>query len=526
MINELPEHLRHKNVLVAMLWYGQTHPDMTLLLSSFVEQMEDLSAEGITWNGGTDTVQSKIYCLSCCADAPARAIMQNMYQFNGHYGCGWCLHPGEVIDGLIFALPHRDCVCEPVPEEDTEETLAQMIEAAATGKPILGVKGPTPLMNLEHFDVVWGFTPDYMHCVLLGTTRQLLDLWLTSTGRPFYVGSKDLFTQLDKRLCSIKPPSCLHRLQRSLSVRKYWKATEWQQWLLCFSLPCLQGILKPPYLDHFALLVRGITLLLQDKVTEEDVSESIDCLVQFALAVETLYDKGAMTFNVHQLLHLPKSVLHHGPLWAHSCFAFESNIGQVKDLVTSAKGVPMQIVERLTLRSSFADLKAQACPRTQAFLGGGSIPNQKSVVPLGKPRTVSPSILHIAESQIGDIIGGPVVEYDRVSVHHVLLHSEQYGRPNKTDSTAAMLPSGVCFKADHILSFKDLAGNERVFAVTHKFSTAPIHRIAHILKLRQGPSSHRVLVDLAPGIVPCIYMEVEGKVYFVPLAGKAIFKSQ
>ncbi|KAH9382678.1 hypothetical protein HPB48_023234 [Haemaphysalis longicornis] len=60
MINELPEHLRHKNVLVAMLWYRQTHPDMTLLLSSFVEHMEDLSAEGITWNGGTHTVQSKV----------------------------------------------------------------------------------------------------------------------------------------------------------------------------------------------------------------------------------------------------------------------------------------------------------------------------------------------------------------------------------------------------------------------------------------------------------------------------------
>lgn len=521
MINELPEHLRHKNVLVSMLWYGQTHPDMSLLLSTFVEQMEDLAAEGITWNAGAETVQSKIYCLSCCADAPARAIMQNMYQFNGHYGCGWCLHPGEVINGTV-----KYTVCNPVPERDTEETLVQMIQAAATGKPVLGVKGPTPLMNLDHFDVVWGFTPDYMHCVLLGTTRQLVELWLTSVGKPFYIGCPALSTKLDKRLCSIKPPSCLHRLQRSLSVRRYWKATEWQQWLLCFSLPCLHGILKPLYLQHFALLVRGITLLLQDQVTQEDVSGSIDCLVQFALDVETLYDKGAMTFNVHQLLHLPKSVLHHGPLWAHSCFAFESNIGQVKDLVTSAKGVPMQIVERLTLRSSFADLKAQACPRTQAFLGGGSVPKQRSVVPLGKPRTVSPPILLIAKNQIGDIIGGPVVEYDRVSVHNVLLHSEQYGKPNKTDSTAAMLPSGVCFKADHILSFDDVAGNQRVFAVSRKFCTAPAYRIAHILKVRQGPSSLRVLVDLAHGIVPCIYMEVERKTYFVPLAGKAIFKSQ
>lgn len=230
LVNELPVNLRHKNVLTAMLWFGQSHPDMTLLLNSFVQQMEPLADGGVTWKFGTEIMQSRIHCFSCCADAPARAIMQNMLQFNGHFGCGWCLHPGTVIDGTL-----RYTVDNPAPDRSTNQTIEQMKEAAATSKVIQGVKGPTALINLLHFDVVWGFTPDYMHCVLLGVTRQLTDLWLSTPKQPYYVGCPEKLQKIDKELCSVKPPLCIHRRQRSLSLRKFWKATEWQQWLVFFT---------------------------------------------------------------------------------------------------------------------------------------------------------------------------------------------------------------------------------------------------------------------------------------------------
>ncbi len=30
-------------------------------------------------------------------DSVAKPILQNMTQFNGHYGCSLCLHPGEQV---------------------------------------------------------------------------------------------------------------------------------------------------------------------------------------------------------------------------------------------------------------------------------------------------------------------------------------------------------------------------------------------------------------------------------------------
>ena len=42
------------------------------------------------------------------------------------------------------------------------------------------MKGYSVLHLLEHFDVINGNPVDYMHCVLLGVMKKLLNLWLDS----------------------------------------------------------------------------------------------------------------------------------------------------------------------------------------------------------------------------------------------------------------------------------------------------------------------------------------------------------
>ncbi|KAH8035388.1 hypothetical protein HPB51_005112 [Rhipicephalus microplus] len=291
-----------------------------------------------------------------------------------------------------------------------------MAKAAEAGRPVQGAKGITPLINLQHFNIIWGFTPDYMHCVLLGVARQMTEDWLSNVGEEYYIGAPQTVAVLDQRLCSIKPHSCMPRLPRSVSLRKYWKASEWQQWLLYFSLPCLEGLLPRQYLKHFALLVKGIALLLQDTVSLSDISVSTDCLVKFVVDMQFLYGEKNMTFNVHQLLHMAQSVLNQGPLWAHSCFAFESNIGQIKQLVTSAKGAPLQIVERLMMASNFRYLKASASPCTLKFLTKAGPSNSKGGLLLSKPRAVSDQLLHLVQDHVGNIVRGRVMEHDRVIV--------------------------------------------------------------------------------------------------------------
>lgn len=50
-----------------------------------------------------------------------------------------------------------------------------------------------------------------------------------------------------------------------------------------------------------------------------------------------------VTANVHGLLHLPEMVQNLGPLWAHSCFPFESANGDLLKLFHGSQSVEKQV---------------------------------------------------------------------------------------------------------------------------------------------------------------------------------------
>lgn len=39
---------------------------------------------------------------------------------------------------------------------------------------IRGIKGPSPMVALKHFDNVNSYVIDYMHCILLGVVKSIL----------------------------------------------------------------------------------------------------------------------------------------------------------------------------------------------------------------------------------------------------------------------------------------------------------------------------------------------------------------
>ncbi|KAG0431431.1 hypothetical protein HPB47_021797, partial [Ixodes persulcatus] len=81
--------------------------------------------------------------------------------------------------------------------------------------------------------IVWGFVPDYMHCVLLGVARQFLEHWLECCDRDFYVGRE--IEVLDSRRLATKPPRDVRRMPRSLKERKFWKAKELENWVMFYT---------------------------------------------------------------------------------------------------------------------------------------------------------------------------------------------------------------------------------------------------------------------------------------------------
>ncbi|CAN7946131.1 unnamed protein product [Ixodes hexagonus] len=306
-----------------------------------------------------------------------------------------------------------------------------------------------------------------MHCVLLGVTRQITELLIASSNSEcqFYIGRPAVLSVVNQRLLKIKPPHCVTRLPRSLHERAFWKASEWRLWLLYYCLACTLEVLPSRFWRHFSRLAEAVHLLLRTEISPSQINRAETLLKKFVEQVPRLYGETAMTFNVHQLLHLANTVRRVGPLWANSAFTFEAGNGRLLRHVTAAKGVPVQVIERTVMAQELSSvLSHQLLPQgTKIFctkmLGYGHI-KQASYTPgaclLGRPKPG----LDFSQDEVTALLEtlgfcpSPVMEHERVVLAGQLCHSANYSRPKRRNSSVIHCKDGRCGRVWRALSLQ------------------------------------------------------------------------
>lgn len=108
------------------------------------------------------------------------------------------------------------------------------------------------------------------------------------------------------RLVAATPPRDVKRVPRVAKDRKWWKAKEFENGLLYFSIPELKGILDTAGTAHWA----GLPYYVEAKHQCPGHGASQGLLVGLYFQVKNLHGKVCITFNVQQLLHVVKSVHH------------------------------------------------------------------------------------------------------------------------------------------------------------------------------------------------------------------------
>ncbi|XP_077512339.1 uncharacterized protein LOC144123367 [Amblyomma americanum] len=512
LINELPPCDRLKNCLIGGLWFGQ-HPYMRTFLTKFVEEINQFGK--ITWKAGHTLLSSGLHVLCCCVDAPARASVINMVQFNGLFGCPWCYNCAEFHEGA------QRYMSVTVGEERTPGEMSKDMEFAEKIKDAVnGLKGQSPLNHLKHFNIVFGHTVEYMHCVLIGVTKCLTDQWFDSANsqQPFYIGRPVTMAKVDRRLLAIKPPHSFTRLPRSLKDKCHWKASEWRHWLLFYALPCCLGILPQRYLNHFALLVEAIFTLLLEELTLQQINHAGRLLEDFVSRMPALYGARLMTFNVHQLLHLAKAAKNFGPLWAHSAFVFETGNGRVLRAITSANGAPDQVIERMIMLQQ-VDLAMALCTvqeQARNFI----------CTMLGHPLTLNATrvgnsymfgacdpfpVLSTEEKNSLMLSFGYVPsleEHFRFSFRSTVLHSTRYERAKKSNSTAICTTENDFFVINRIFQVTENETRECILLCTKVVCMESQHKLPpHIMECFRSLSGVITVLKLKDIHAPCVLIE-------------------
>lgn len=149
--------------------------------------------------------------LLCSTDLPARALVANMKAYNGKYSCTSCEDSGEEGSNPLHRVwPFNaesttrskatvmKAVCDAVQQQTSVSFVWSVIYMNGMymtlfmlyDYQVLGYKGFPILCWHPNFDVVKGMVTDYLHCVLLGVTKTLLNSWLDpkNSSFDFYIG--------------------------------------------------------------------------------------------------------------------------------------------------------------------------------------------------------------------------------------------------------------------------------------------------------------------------------------------------
>ena len=155
ILNEIPMKERIRNNITCGIWFGSKKPDMNIFLKSFVNHMNQLGRTGIQCTILGCIRAIKLFCIGCCVDSVTRCQMQGIHQYNGYFGCSWCLHPGKYSESgksMKYPLLKKD----PDPRDDAQarDNMDILIKDNIS---VNGFVSAPELRNLKCFNIVHGF---------------------------------------------------------------------------------------------------------------------------------------------------------------------------------------------------------------------------------------------------------------------------------------------------------------------------------------------------------------------------------
>lgn len=353
-INELSPGLRfsRENLLIAGIWQGKGKPPFEQYMLRFSEEINRITDEGVYVKAINKHVYLSVICNTM--DLLAKAGVLNMTQFNGENACITCEEPGIVVSkgkGHVRSYPFRSS--DEKFKFRTNSEVKNAMSRATNNNRVKGFKGVSGLASMNCLDLVWGTVPDYMHCVLLGITKNLMHCWFSpsQSGKDYFIGKH--LKSISARLNNIKPCNDIERLPRDLEKHyNHFRATELQVWLLYYGVPCVMDILPDKYLEHFCLLSEAIFILLGDAISPSGIARAHYLLTLFYSTYQDLYGQGSCGLNVHNTgSHLVDYVRMWGPIWAWSCFPFEDSNADILQSVHGTGLVTNQVLKYKSAQS-------------------------------------------------------------------------------------------------------------------------------------------------------------------------------
>ncbi|XP_053201955.1 uncharacterized protein LOC128386873 [Panonychus citri] len=352
-INEIQPEFRRKHFFLANLFVGKNKPSVSSFLGPLIQELKSLENIPVSWIDEQNKEWKCTFHLVCLiADAPMRAYLRSVRQFNHIHGCDWC---------LIKASSSRGARVFPNLERSESNTLkrkhSDFIRFADSGlengddslnQRFAGLNGNSPFLELSSFDMVKSISVEPMHCLVLGIFRSLITKgWFGTDQLDLFerdVNRNILREALSSRLLQIKVPTDFGRAPRDLNQLRFWKSAEFDSFLVYYLFSTIKGLLKPRVVKHMMCLVRIYFLSHRGQINREKIDELRNLIEEFQSGVAVHYGTNFLTYNLHILTHMPDSLINLGPNSNVSSYPLEDYMGILKEKVRRSSNIAPSLV--------------------------------------------------------------------------------------------------------------------------------------------------------------------------------------
>lgn len=308
----------HDSPLIVSIFSGMKKPCINEFLEEFVNECLSLNDGFIHYDKNYKLVITHFIC-----DLPALAFIKQIKGHSGYSSCHKCNVAGK------YNGKH---VCF----EDANGTLRTNTSFRMKTDEDHHT-GVSPLEKLP-IDMVKCFAIDSMHLIYLGIVRKMINIWISGNNKLAKFSS--IMTQdVSSKLLNLKSyiPYEFIRKPRSLSEIKYWKATEFRNFVLYFGIVVLKDCGNEILYNNF-LLLHAIVFSLSrvNSATLHLECDYVETLIEaFLNHSRRLYGVDFFSLNVHMLNHLPDDCKMFGNIDGFSAFDFENTLGKIKNRIRS-----------------------------------------------------------------------------------------------------------------------------------------------------------------------------------------------
>ncbi|XP_051158453.1 uncharacterized protein LOC127283847 [Leptopilina boulardi] len=321
------------DIFIIGVYFGHEKPTYEEeFLEDFLSEVEDLCIDG--FNFKEKILDCEIDCIIC--DAPAKSFILNVKGHTGYHSCTKCIIRGKWSKHRV-CFPHTGRFHKKRTDADIRNQLHKKHQS-----------GHCCLRRIPNFDLVNDIPLDYMHLVCLGCMKRLMYFWVIVRSKCRL--RKWQISKLSLRLLRIAKyiPTEFARKPRSIKVIKFWKATEFRQFLLYTGSVLLKEILPYKLYVHFNSLHVAIRILCSKNLAKKKRYSNYadDLLSHFVRSLTILYGSFSVSHNMHGLLHLADVAKRRGSLDNCSAFEFENFMQYLKKWMRKGDKPLQQLVRR------------------------------------------------------------------------------------------------------------------------------------------------------------------------------------